>query len=69
MRRDPMEEIICPVCGVPQAPTADCVACGHPLGDLEVAVEPDDAPVAGFDDDELDDVAVEDDDGAGDGPF
>lgn len=66
-----MEEIVCPVCGVAQWPSDDCNACGHPLDpDREPeAVEVDEVAVEGFGEDELDDVPVEDDEGAGDGPF
>lgn len=28
-----MHEVVCGVCGASQWPTADCVACGHPLPD------------------------------------
>lgn len=65
-----MEEIACPVCGVVQWPSDDCIACGHPLGADEGPASggPDEAMVAGFDADELDDIVLEDDDRAGDGP-
>lgn len=66
-----MEEIACPVCGVVQWPSDDCIACGHPLGgDAEPdALDPDERIVEGLGEDELDDVPVADDEGAGDGPY
>ena len=63
---EPMDEVICPVCSVAQEPSDDCIACGHPLGVEDAAVEPDEAEVEGFDEDDLDDIAVEADDGSGD---
>lgn len=62
-----MDEVTCPVCAVAQPPSDDCIACGHPLGTVvESPFDADDVTVAGFDEDELDDVAVADDDGSGD---
>ena len=63
-----MEEIGCPVCGVVQWPSDDCIACGHPFGTEVLVPAPDEVTVTGFDEDEVDDGVVEDDDGAGDGP-
>jgi hypothetical protein len=36
-------EVTCPVCGASQWPTADCMACGHPLDVDEDEDEGDDA--------------------------
>jgi hypothetical protein len=64
---DAMGEVTCPVCSVAQPASDDCIACGHPLGTVEDRpFDADDVAVEGFDEDELDDVPVADDDGTGD---